>query len=328
MNSDDAEGCANYVPSNISASGSSAATTETEPPFVPGASPELVRQSIERYVRDSEAPDSIGTGPYPSIKHEIASLPNHVIYQPADLSALGDLKMPIYVFGNGACSEDGASQRHHLLEIASHGYLVIASGRIYSGSGKKLSASDWLQHRDKTSYSLLGEAIEWAIAENSRAGSPFEGRIAVAHIAASGYSCGGRQALRYAGDRRVGTFVIMNTGLTEPNSDRTGEMAVPPQNLDLIQVPTLYVVGGPEDIAYHKGKADFARLTRVPSAVISIDVGHRGTFSQANGGPVAQAVVAWLEWQFRGDTKSAGWFSGPRCQLCVDPAWEIERRNL
>ena len=29
--------------------------------------------------------------------------------------------------GNGGCSDDGASSRSHLLEIASHGYLVIAS---------------------------------------------------------------------------------------------------------------------------------------------------------------------------------------------------------
>ena len=36
---------------------------------------------------------------------------------------------------NGGCSDDGASSRFHLLEIASHGYLVIASGRILSGPG-------------------------------------------------------------------------------------------------------------------------------------------------------------------------------------------------
>jgi hypothetical protein len=36
-------------------------------------------------------------------------------------------------WSNGRCSDDGASNRFHLLEIASHGYLVIASGRILSG---------------------------------------------------------------------------------------------------------------------------------------------------------------------------------------------------
>jgi len=293
-----------------------------------GASAELVRQSIARYVRGSQDIDCVGTGRFPSIKHEVANLPNHVVYEPKNLSDLGELKMPVYVFGNGACSDDGATQRQHLLEIASHGYLVIASGRIYSGAGVKLTADDWLQHREKASYTLLGEAIAWAIAENSRPGSPYRDRIDVAHIAASGYSCGGRQALRYADDPRVSTFVIMNTGLTEPNLDRTGEMAVSADMLDHVRVPILYVVGGPQDIAYDKGKGDFRRLTQVPSALISINAGHQGTFSEANGGAVAQAVVAWLEWQFRGDVKSAEWFTGSTCRLCNDPAWEIERRNL
>ena len=293
-----------------------------------GASPELIAQSIERYARESDTPDSIGSGPYPAKKHELASFPDHVVYEPTNLSALGDLKMPVYIFGNGACSDDGSSQRQHLLEIASHGYLVIAAGRIVSGAGTKLTADDWITHRDNTSYTLLGDAIDWVIAENERPGSPYKGHIDTAHIALSGYSCGGRQALRYAGDPRIASFVIMNTGLTEPNVSRAGEMAVPVEMLDLIRVPTLYVVGGPTDIAYEKSIADFRRLLEVPSAVISMDVSHQGTFSHANGGPVAQAVVAWLEWQFRGTAASADWFVGDSCRLAQSPDWQIEKRNI
>jgi hypothetical protein len=39
----------------------------------------------------------------------------------------------VVAWGIGGCSDDGANRRFHLLEIASHGYLVIASGRILSG---------------------------------------------------------------------------------------------------------------------------------------------------------------------------------------------------
>ncbi len=152
----------------------------------------LVRESIERYIRESDAPDSRGTGPFRPIKHEVAGLADHVIYEPADLATLGTLKMPVYIFGNGACSDDGSSQRQHLLEIASHGYLVIALGRICSGAGVKLAADDWWKHRDNTSYTLIGDAIDWVIAENVRPGGRYEGRIDTSRIAASGYSCGGR----------------------------------------------------------------------------------------------------------------------------------------
>ncbi len=293
-----------------------------------GVDPKLANESIARYIRESDTPDSIGTGPYPAIKHEVPILPNHVVYEPADLATLKQVKMPIYVFGNGACSEDGSSQRHHLLEIASHGYFVIASGRIFSGNGTKLTAADWIKHRDKTSYRLIGEAIDWAISENTRSGSPYEGLIDTAHIAVSGYSCGGVQALRYVVDPRVKTFVIMNAGLSTQTGDRTGEMALSAEALDLIQVPTLYVLGGPRDVAYNVGSGDYARLTNVSAALINLDVGHQGTFSQPNGGAAAKAVVAWLEWQFRDKDEAARWFIGEECRLCLDPNWKIETRNL
>ena len=49
----------------------------------------------------------------------VASLPDHAIYRPAKLDAICPKQMGLYLFGNGACSDDGASSRMHLLEIAS-----------------------------------------------------------------------------------------------------------------------------------------------------------------------------------------------------------------
>src|SRR4051812_26019303 len=45
-------------------------------------------------------PDTPGTGKYPSLKEESPSLPDHVIYRPADLGKLGSRKLGVYVFGN------------------------------------------------------------------------------------------------------------------------------------------------------------------------------------------------------------------------------------
>ena len=80
-------------------------------------------------------PDTPGTGPYPAMKEEDASLPAHVVYRPRDLAAMGKQKLGVVAWGNGGCSDDAASTRFPLLEIASHGYLVIASGKILSGPG-------------------------------------------------------------------------------------------------------------------------------------------------------------------------------------------------
>src|SRR3569833_3831545 len=118
----------------------SIARSQTAQAQAGGPGNDLVAESTARYVAEGKVPDSVGTGPYPAKKGQYKSLPNSVVYQPANLSALGQVKMPIYVFGNGACSEDGASQRQHLLEIASYGYLVIAQSGIYSGPGLDMSA--------------------------------------------------------------------------------------------------------------------------------------------------------------------------------------------
>ena len=93
----------------------------------PARDPAAARAQAEARQRQQDAiADTPGTGPYPAIKEIDPGLPEHVIYRPADLSALNGKKLGIYSFGNGACTDDGASARLHLLDIASHGYLAIA----------------------------------------------------------------------------------------------------------------------------------------------------------------------------------------------------------
>ena len=303
------------------------AWSQPQPAPPPQLSPEQVAAIAAELIERGKMPDSPGTGPYRVVKHVLPGLPDEVVYQPADLAQLGDRKMPVYVFGNGSCSEDAASSRHHLIEIASHGYLVISPGGIFSGPGIEMTAESLQQHRSKTSFTQLGRAIDWAIAENSRKDSPFYGKIATDRVVASGYSCGGVQALKYAGDPRIRSFVIMNSGIFPENSARMQEMQSGKDLLDKIDVPILYVLGGPRDIAYANGMDDFSRIRNAPVAVINIDVTHAGTYADPNGGRAAQAVVNWLEWQMRDDIAAAKWFVGPDCRLCKDAAWTIQWRN-
>ena len=57
---------------------------------------------------------------------------------------------PVLVWGNGACRADGASARQHLLEIASHAYLVIAPGKVRSGPTATLPSSSSSRERRRT----------------------------------------------------------------------------------------------------------------------------------------------------------------------------------
>jgi hypothetical protein len=295
--------------------------------------PEAQAQAAERQRQQDAMPDTKGTGRYAALKEIDPGLAEHVVYRPANLDALGATKLGIYVFGNGGCTDDGASARLHLLEIASHGYLAIAPGRIYNGPGKTQRPSDRPAPTGPggpaaTLASQLREALDWALAENTRSGSRYFGRIDSQAVAISGYSCGGVQALANAKDPRVATMVIMNSGLFVNGPTRMGGIETGKELLADLHTPTLYILGGPTDIAYANGMDDFAKISHVPVAVANIETGHGGTYWEPNGGAAAQVAVRWLDWRLRGDAAAGRAFLGAQCGLCTDPKWKLETKGF
>src|SRR5207244_170997 len=59
----------------------------------------------------------------------------------------------------------------------------------------------------------LLKAVDWAIAENVRPGSPYYHRLNPTQVAVMGQSCGGLQATVAAADPRVKTAIIWNSGV-------------------------------------------------------------------------------------------------------------------
>lgn len=324
-----------------SAAGLLAVTASAQPP-----APAAQRAAIaEMRARQEAMPDTPGTGRFPAMKEEVASLPNHVVYRPARLDRLGSTKLGLYIFGNGGCSNDGASARLHLLEIASHGYLAIAPGRLRSGPGATVphpaqplaapaspaqGGAPSSLPPPATSSADLVSALDWALAQNEDPKSPYFHMIDPQAVAVSGYSCGGLQALEIAKDPRIKTVVIMNSGIFNTGSGA----AIPGMNLQKsllrsLHTPTLYILGGETDIAYLNGTDDFKRIDNVPVFLGNIlKVGHGGTYWEPNGGKAAAAVVAWLDWQLRDDREAARTFVGKNCRLCTDPAWSVEKKKI
>ena len=300
----------------------------------PPAGAPVDRAAQERQAAEINArPDSPGSGRFAAIKEEVPSLPRHVVYRPKDLGALNGYKLGVVAWGNGGCSDDGASSRFHLLEIASHGYLVIASGRILSGPGApprepRAAAQPGEILPPRTQTSDLTEAVDWALAENKRRGSPYFGRIDPSLVAYSGWSCGGLQALQVAKDPRVKTMVLHNTGVFNEGRSAIPGLEIQKNVLQTLHTPVIYILGGPKDIAYANGMDDFNRIAHVPVAVANLPVGHGGTFNQPNGGPVASVAVSWLDWQLRGDPKAAKRFVGDDCGLCQDAQWSFQRKQF
>lgn len=273
------------------------------------------------------APDTPGTGAYPAMKEEIPALPRNAVFRPANIQAMGSQKLGVVAWGNGGCSNDAASTRFHLLEIASHGYLVVASGRILSGPGAPPPASTRLPFPQTVPEDLTG-AIDWALAENTRQGSPYFGRIDAKQVAVAGFSCGGLQAALVAKDPRVATLIMQNTGTYEGERATMPGLKVPKSTLKTFHTPVLYIIGGPTDVAYANAMEDFKLIDHVPVAMANLPVGHGGTYHEPNGGAAAQVAVDWLNWQLRGDAKAASRFVGEKCGLCADPKWTLERKNF
>jgi hypothetical protein len=315
------------------------ASAHAQAPATPAFDPVKMRAEMEAF---NKKPDTAGTGRYPALKEMIASLPNHVIYRPADLTPFGTEKLGVLVWGNGGCAADGAGGRFHLAEIASHGYLAIAAGSILSGPGAPprppgdaMPAAPALGPNGlplhipppATKAELLTQGIDWALAENQRKGSPYFGRINPQWIAVSGWSCGGLQALEVAADPRVRTVLIHSSGVFADGNPIPG-ITITKAALQKLHTPIIYILGGPSDIAYSNGMDDFNRINSVPVVVANLDVGHGGTFLDPNGGREASVAVSWLDWQLKGDARAAQRFVGADCGLCKDPDWKIESKNL
>jgi hypothetical protein len=126
----------------------------------------------------------------------------------------------------------------------------------------------------------------------------------------------------------VKTVVIMNSGLFVTGDTRMGGMVEAKSRIQDLHTPTLYVLGGPKDIAYNNGMDDYEKINHVPVAVANIDKGHGGTYWEPNGGAAAEVVIDWLDWQLRGDVEASRMFVGSSCGLCRDPHWEYRSKGL
>ncbi|MBP2707489.1 cellulose binding domain-containing protein [Microbispora sp. RL4-1S] len=243
-----------------------------------------------------------GSGPYPADYETSTGLPNHTIYRPGTLPAE---KLPIFVWGNGGCSANGTSQVNFLREIASHGFLAIASGSP-NGSGS-------------TTSQMLTQSIDWAVAENSRQGGKYYGRLDTSKIAVGGYSCGGLEAYAVSDDPRITTTTIFSSGLLNDSDD---------YQLRRLTKPIAYFIGGPSDIAYPNAIDDWGKLPAgLPAFMGNLNVGHGGTYSQTNGGEFGRVAVLYLNWRLKGDTTAGANFVGTACGLC-NTQWQVQQKNL
>ena len=264
-----------------------------------------------------------GLGQYMAIMKEEASLEAHTVFVPEDLSAFDETnRLPVLVWGNGACTNSPWEHFKFLNEIASHGYLVLATGYI------PMEEKPYQGPMSTTEQQI--QSIDWAIAQNADPESPYYNKIDVKNICVAGMSCGGLQSLYNCADPRIKTLMICNSGLFK-NSNRAqavGDMPMPDKSkLKDIHTPIIYILGGKEDIAYENGMDDFHLIKHVPACAANFPVGHGGTYRQPHGGEFTIVALSWLDWQLKGDKQAAKMFKGKNCLLSKREGWTIEKNG-
>ncbi|MBN2526479.1 MAG: alpha/beta hydrolase [Deltaproteobacteria bacterium] len=237
------------------------------------------------------------------------------IYRPAELG--GNERFPIFVWGEGGCSQNGSSNKAAMIEIASHGYFVVADGTPGGSGSRSMNTSN---------IESMGEPllayVSWAIDENNKPCSEYYHALATSKVSSNGFSCGGLMAEGTAGDPRITTWALNSSGMLAAN----------PGFYETVHTPVLMVEGGPSDMAYENGLSDYDAISalKIPILFFSKDIGHGGDLGAKDGGDFTKINLAWLNWWLKGDESDTGkgLLVGANCPYCSDPSWEMKSANL
>ena len=266
--------------------------------------------------------DNGGTGAAKAVMFEDTTLKAHTIFCPKDLSKFSkENPLPVLVWGNGACNNSPHEHILFLNEIASHGYLVVATGYM---------PHDTVIYKGPMSTPEQQiESIDWAIAQNTNQNSYLFDKVDTKNIAAAGMSCGGLQTLFNCADPRLKTVMICNSGLFVNPGVAIPGMPMPEKSkLEELHTPIIYILGDTLDIAYGNGMDDFHRIKNVPACAANFPVGHGGTYSKPNGGEFSIIATAWLNWHLKGDAEAAKMFKGENPGILSRKDWKFEKNEL
>lgn len=277
----------------------------------------VIGQPKQRIVEDG------GTGPYKAVMKQEPTLWAHTVFVPQDLSVFNSKNpLPVLVWGNGACTDSPWEHYKFLNEIASHGFIVVATGHI------PMEEKPYRGPMSTTEQQI--ESMDWVEAQNADPASPYYQKIDVKNICVAGMSCGGLQTLYNCADPRITTLMVCNSGLfnQQNRGQAVGGMPMPTKDkLNEIHTPIIYILGGETDIAYGNGMDDFHRISHVPACATNFPVGHGGTYREPHGGEFSVVALAWLQWQLKGDKKAAKMFKGKNCLISKRQGWTIEKNQ-
>jgi hypothetical protein len=285
--------------------------------------PGITREMISRALPLEGAPKA-EPGPYQVLSEPAFGSPGLQVYRPTALDAFPRKDtLPVMVWGNGGCGIDSKTFSGFITTVASHGVLVVGTVPLEGAARRQETADD------------MRAAIDWAEKENTRAGSPLNGKIAIDKVAAMGTSCGGFLSITLGADPRVKSIGVFNSGVQSPPAGqapagRGGPSSQPTADaLPNLHGPVLLLNGGEPDFLMGASAATFEAINQVPAFYgARHNGGHSATYFHPGGGEFANVASNWLLWTFKGDKEASRMFVGGNCSLCTNSNWDVKSKGI
>ncbi len=224
------------------------------------------------------------------------SFDKYTIYRPARW--VEGEKVPVVLWGNGTCAEP-ESYAALLRYVASQGFFVIAPNSRWVGGGSELL-----------------HALDFALAANRDADSPYYRKLDLEKVAAMGHSQGGSGANAAARDARVKAAVIFNSGFSssKPFLALSGEFDIGDE--------------GPAPFAEAVAEAPRGAYLYYRKVPVTGDIsGHLTLMLQPER--VVEPATAFLKYLLLDDEESSAFFLGEDCKLCGrDAEFEFGQHGL
>ena len=228
--------------------------------------------------------------------------PDCTIFRPVTLGD-GGLRHPIVVWGNGTFANP-TIYAPALTHWASHGFIVAAANTSNAGTSEQMKA-----------------CLDYVIAENARAGSPYQGKVEPGRVGTSGHSQGGGGSIMLGRDSRVTVTAPLQPytlGLghdPSSQSSQSGAMFLMSGSADNIAAP-----GPNQEPVFDNANVPvfwgtLAGADHIGSATGNIS-GYRGP------------STAWFRLHLMGDESARPMFYGQACGLCSDGAWTVQRKGI
>ncbi|WP_153111851.1 hypothetical protein [Propionivibrio limicola] len=283
---------------------------------------------------------------FPVIREAAPGLDGYTVYRPTDLSAVDSgAKVPVLVWGNGACKLSNQQYWDVLGAVSARGFVVVAHGSPSQEATKDPVTTD---------PAKMTKAMDWLV-KTAPSKSGYE-LVDTSKIGVFGTSCGGLEALLAAADSRVKSVGALNTGFPEATvvagtttagASLVNVPAVTYSRNDLknLHQPVLWLGGGERDVAYANRQANYD-LTTVPTVLAENPRGgHSGLWTgfrysatdSANVIPTVdytittesiEAVVRWFDYTLNGNTSQSTHFLGTDCGLCTTTGWTVKSKNF